>query len=299
MDNIFKIETVSEYNDRSGQETMHPLVSIIDFSKSPLAKTQRIQFGVYAIYIKKDKMGDLRYGGTYYDYKEGTMMFIAPGQVVTIENKEEYYQPSGHALVFHPDLLRGTGLGSHIQEYTFFSYDAHEALHLSEGERKVVFDCLSKIERELHHAIDKHSKALIVNNIELLLNYCIRFYDRQFITRENINKGILEKFEHLLDGYFSSGHPQTLGLPAVGYFADQLHLSANYFGDLIKKETGSSAQEHIQSKLIEVAKHKLFEREKSISQIAYELGFKYPQHFTRLFKQRVGHTPLEYMVQNS
>jgi AraC family transcriptional activator of pobA len=296
MDDIYKIETVSEYNDRSGQQTMHPLVSIIDFSKSPLAKTQRIQFGVYAVYIKKDKMGDLRYGGTYYDYQEGTMMFIAPGQIITIENKEEYYQPSGHALVFHPDLLRGTALGSHIKEYTFFSYEAHEALHLSEGEKEVIFDCLLKIEKELNHAIDKHSKSLIVNNIELLLNYCIRFYDRQFITREHINKGILEKFEHLLDEYFISDNPQTIGLPAVGYFADQLYLSANYFGDLIKKETGTSAQEFIQSKLIEVAKQKIFARDKTMSQIAYELGFKYPQHFTRLFKQRVGHTPLEYVM---
>jgi AraC family transcriptional activator of pobA len=298
MEGLFKVETISQYNELSGQETKHPLVSVIDFSKAPLAKSQRIQFGFYAVFIKKNKMGDVRYGGTYYDYQEGTLMFMAPGQVISVENNGEHYQPSGYALVFHRDLLRGTALGSHVQDYTFFSYEAHEALHVSEGERKVIFECFSKIETELQHAIDKHSKALIVNNIELLLNYCIRFYDRQFITRENLNKGILEKFEHLLDEYFSSDRPQILGLPAVGYFADQLHLSANYFGDLIKKETGQPAQEHIQSKLIEVAKQKIFEHNKSMSQIAYELGFKYPQHFTRVFKQRVGHTPLEYMTLN-
>ena len=180
----------------------------------------------------------------------------------------------------------------------FFGYQSNEALHLSERERKIVLDCFSKIEYELEHAIDKHSKRLIVSNIEMLLNYCVRFYDRQFITRDNVHKGILERFENLLNEYFQSDKPQTIGLPSVAYCASELNLSANYFGDLVKKETGKTAQEYIQSKVIDVAKEKIFDQSKSVSQIAYELGFKYPQHFTRLFKQRVGQSPNEYRSLN-
>ena len=185
-----------------------------------------------------------------------------------------------------------------MQEYSFFGYQSNEALHLSERERKVVLDCFSKIEFELQQAIDKHSKKLIISNIELFLNYCTRFYDRQFITRDDLHKGILERFEHLLNNYYQSDKPQIIGLPSVAYCAGELNLSANYFGDLIKKETGRTAQEYIQSKLIDVAKEKIFDQTKSVSQVAYELGFKYPQHFTRLFKQRVGQSPHEYRMLN-
>ena len=187
-----------------------------------------------------------------------------------------------------------TSLGKSINEYSFFSYNTNEALHLSKKERKIVFDCFSKIQYELSQALDKHSKKLIASNIELFLNYCERFYDRQFITREHINKGILERFEELLNNYFSSEKPYSLGLPSVAYCADELHLSANYFGDLIKKETGKTAQDYVQDKIIDIAKGKIFNASKSISEIAYELGFKYPQHFSRLFKNRVGYTPNEY-----
>jgi AraC-like DNA-binding protein len=185
-----------------------------------------------------------------------------------------------------------------MQDYTFFSYQSNEALHLSERERKIVLDCFSKIEYELEHAIDKHSRRLIVSNIEMLLNYCIRFYDRQFITRENVHKGTLERFEQLLTNYYQSDKPQTMGLPSVAYCASELNLSASYFGDLIKKETGKTAQEYIQAKVIDVAKEKVFDQSKSISEIACALGFKYPQHFTRLFKQKVGQSPNEYRMQN-
>ena len=161
-----------------------------------------------------------------------------------------------------------------------------------------MLDCFSKIEYELEHSIDSHSKKLIVSNIELFLNYCTRFYDRQFITRDNVHKGVLEKFEVLINEYFQSGKPQSIGLPSVAWFADELHLSAGYFGDLVKKETGRTAQEYIQSKVIDVAKEKIFDQSKSVSEIAYELGFKYPQHFSRLFKKRVGHSPNEYRMLN-
>lgn len=213
-----------------------------------------------------------------------------------MENSVETYQPKGTALIFHPDLIFGTPLGRHIQDYTFFGYQSNEALHLSERERKIILDCLSKIEYELEPTIDKHSKRLVVSNIELFLNYCVRFYDRQFITRDNVHKGILERFEDLLNAYYQSDKPQTISLPSVAHCAGELNLSSNYFGDLVKKETGKTAQEYIQSKVMDVAKEKMFDHSKSVSQVAYELGFKYPQHFTRLFKQREGTSPNEYRM---
>jgi len=303
MERIFRFDTVTDYNALNNHETLHPLVSVIDFSKAnPRSwdgeKSIRINYGLYCIFFKDVKGCDLRYGQNFYDYQEGTLVFVAPGQMMVIETDGQVYQPKGYALVFHPDMIRGTSLGRIIHEYNFFSYNANEALHLSERERQIVLDCFSKINFELQQNIDKHSKKLISSNIELFLNYCDRFYDRQFITRDNVNKGILEKFEELLNGYFSSDKPQKIGLPSVAYLADELHLSANYFGDLIKKETGKSAKEYIQDKIIDVAKNKTFDAGKSINEIAYELGFKYPQHFTRLFKSRVGLSPNEYRSLN-
>jgi AraC family transcriptional regulator, transcriptional activator of pobA len=298
MNNIRRFETISDYNEFNNTETLHPLVSVIDMSKANPRQASNMYFGFYTIFLKDIKCGDLRYGKNTYDYQEGTLVFIAPGQVVSVDNTGETYQPKGYALVFHPDLIHGTPLGKHIQDYTFFSYQSNEALHLSDRERKIVLDCFSKIEYELEHAIDKHSKGLIVSNIELFLNYCVRFYDRQFITRENVLKGILERFESLLNEYFQTEKPQTIGLPSVASCATELNLSPNYFGDLIKKETGKTAQEYIQAKVIDVAKERIFDQSKSVSEIAYELGFKYPQHFTRLFKQRVGQSPNEYRMLN-
>ena len=303
MEKVVKFDTVAEYNALVDQETLHPLVTVIDFSKSkpwtwPGGKSIKVNYGLYCIFLKEIKCGDLKYGCNYYDYQEGSLVFISPGQIVEVEYLGENFQPKGYALMFHPDLIHGTSLGKHIHDYSFFGYESNEALHLSERERKVFLDCLSKIRHELEHVIDKHSKRLIVSNIEMLLNYCVRFYDRQFITRDNVHKGILEKFETLLNQYFATGKPQMIGLPSVAYCASELNLSANYFGDLIKKETGKTAQEYIQSKVIDVAKEKIFDLSKSVSEIAYELGFKYPQHFIRLFKQRVGQSPNEYRLLN-
>lgn len=303
MTNVHEFNTISEYNDFNDHETLHPLVSVLDLSKAKPrswggAIRVRIHYGMYAVFLKEIKCGDLRYGCHYYDYQEGTLVFVAPGQMLEVETTGEVYQPMGHVLIFHPDLIHGTALGRHINEYSFFGYQSHEALHLSERERQIVMDCLGKIAYELGQSIDKHSKRLIVSNIQLFLDYCLRFYDRQFITREKVNKGILEKFEELLNGYFVSDKPQTLGLPTVAYCAAELNLSPNYFGDLVKKESGKTAQDYIQAKLIDVAKEKVFDLSKSVSQIAGELGFKYPQHFTRLFKQKVGQTPNEYRMMN-
>jgi len=298
MEALRRFNTINEYNAFNNNTTRHPLVSVIDFSKADPRRGSRMYFGFYTIILKDVKCGDLVYGRNTYDYQEGTLVFIGPGQVAGVNSNGEPFQPKGYGLVFHPDFIHDTSLGRHIQEYTFFGYQSNEALHLSETERNIVLDCFSKIDYELDHAIDKHSKKLIVTNIELFLGYCVRFYDRQFITRDNIHLGVLERFENLLTDYFQSDKPQTIGLPSVSFCAYELNLSPNYFGDLIKKETGRTAQEYIQSKLMDVAKEKIFDRDKSVSEVAYELGFKYPQHFSRLFKQRVGQTPQEYRMLN-
>ena len=299
MEGICKFNTIDEYNKIMGVETLHPLVTIIDFSKTSHNGDypEGHSFGYYSVFLKDVKCGDMKYGRNYYDYQEGTLVFLAPDQVVKIENRLPH-QPKGWALMFHPDLIRGTSLGRMMKDYTFFSYDVFEALHLSEQERQVVLECFGNIASELNHSIDKHSQRLIVSNIELFLNYCVRFYDRQFIIRKHVNSDILSRFEELLTNYFNSELPQKKGLPTVKYCADNLHLSANYLGDLLKKETGKSAQEHIQLRLIEAAKEKMFEKDKSVSQIAYELGFEYPQYFSRLFKKRVGMSPNEYRTMN-
>jgi len=296
----YSVDSISQYNADNNHSTLHPLVSVIDFSKAAPrswgSEIQRIKFhyGLYCVYLKDVKCGDIVYGRHTYDYQAGTLVFFAPGQVSEFEIPAQAYQPKGYGLMFHPDLVHGTSLGKALATYHFFSYQSNEALHISDAERQVVLDCFSKIAFELSQSIDKHSKKLITANIELFLSYCERFYDRQFISREHVNKGVLARFEEQLNAYFLSDKPSTLGLPSVAYFAEQLHLSPNYFGDLIKRETGQSVKEMIQNKLIDVAKDRVFDGDKTVNQIAYELGFKYPQHFTRLFKQRVGNTPLAY-----
>lgn len=274
--------------------TLHPLVSVLDFAKAKPRQGYHMSFDIFTIILKEVKCGDLAYGKNTYDYQEGTLVFVGPGQVVDVSNKTDIYQPTDRGLTFHPDLIRGTPLAKQIDEYGFFSYNLSEALHLSPDEQQTILDLMSKIENELKRPVDKHSKKLIASNIGLFLDYCERFYDRQFITREHVNNGILARFETLMNGYFNSEKPYSLGLPSVAYFAGQLHLSANYFGDVVKKETGKSAQEYIQNKLIDIAKDKIFDSEKSVKEIAFDLGFKYPQHFNRLFKKKVGLTPGEF-----
>lgn len=298
MDDMRRFNTISEYNAFNKNETKHPLISVVDLSKADPRQGSRMYFGFYIAFLKDVKCGDLVYGRDTYDYQEGTLVFMAPGQVAGVNSNGEIYQPKGYALAFHPDLIHGTSLGRRIQEYSFFGYQSNEALHLSGRERGIVLDCFSKIDYELERGVDKHSKRLIVSNIELFLDYSVRFYERQFITRDHVYQGVLEKFENLLNDYFASDRPQDVGLPSVAYCAEQLHLSPNYFGDLIKKDTGKTAQEYIQVKLIDVAKEKIFDGNKTINQVAYELGFKYPQHFVRVFKKRVGHTPNEYRSLN-
>ena len=298
MGEVIKIESVAQFNRDRGQKTLHPLASVLDHAFSSPVQEGRYLSELYIIFLKDLKCGELKYGRAHYDYEEGTLLFIAPGQVFGLEENGAMIQPTGWTLVFHPDLIRGTHLGKHISQYSFFSYDVNEALHVSDAERMIVLECFNKIRYELSQAIDKHSRTLIVSNIELFLNYCVRFYDRQFVTREHLHKDALAEFESLLNDYFQSDKPQTLGLPSVGYCAEQLHLSPKYFGDVVKKETGKTAQEYIQLKLIDFAKERIFDTTKSISEVAYELGFKYPAHFTRMFKQHVGYSPTAYRMLN-
>jgi AraC-like DNA-binding protein len=294
MEQVERIATVNEYNKYAGVDTLHPLVNVINFDDvAPITHFRR-RIGIYAVFLKDIKCGDMVYGCQPYDYENGTLVFVAPGQVYGIDSKGVSIKPSGYGLVFHPDLIAGTHLARTIKDYSFFSYEVNEALHLSKKERKTIVDCLKKIQEEIEQNIDKHSKTLIVSNIELFLNYCQRFYDRQFITRSTVNKDILSRFENLLNDYFRADKGIDLGLPTVAYCAEELHLFPNYFGDLIKKETGSTALDYIQSRLIDEAKTRIFDHSKTINNVATELGFKYQQHFTRLFKQKVGQTPNEF-----
>ena len=296
MEEVIKLNSVDQYNQMYGLETLHPLVTVVDLSKATLFPTHfTLNYGLYALFLKQTKCGDLRYGRQMYDYQEGTVTSFAPGQVEEVKVTDGI-RPKSHGILFYPDLIRGTSLGQEIKQYSFFSYASNEALHLSDEEKKIFQDCLDKVQLELSRPIDKHSKRLISRNIELLLDYCMRFYERQFVTRSKVNKDVLVKFEELLDLYFQSEQSQTEGLPTVKYFADKVNLSSNYFGDLVKKETGKTAQEYIQGKIINVAKEKILASEKTVSEIAYELGFQYPQHFTRIFKKNVGCTPTEYRI---
>ncbi len=291
---IIQLNSVDQYNQLFGLETLHPLVGVVNLAEAtryPLRFT--INYGIYALFLKDIKCGDIRYGRQKYDYEEGTIVSFAPGQVAETEIVQGT-KLKAKGILFHPDLIKGTSLGQEIKSYSFFSYSSNEALHLSEEEKEIILDCLDKIKLELTHPIDKLSKRLIARNIQLLLDYCMRFYNRQFVTRAESNHDTLSRFESLLDNYFQSGKPQSEGLPTVKYFADRVFLSPNYFGDLIKKETGKTAQEYIQNKLIGVAKELIAGTDKSVSEIAYELGFQYSQHFNRIFKKNVGYTPGEY-----
>lgn len=287
-------DSVKKYSETFKNKTLHPLINFVDLNLSDPIPRTKFRLDFYAIVVKDTNCGDLRYGNQYYDYSDGTVVFFGPGQVITNEPEGENHQPYGNALIFHTDLLKGSSLGKHIQEYSFFSYQSFEALHLSDKEKETVKIFFDNISAEIQQNIDIHSKKLIVANLELLLKYCNRFYDRQFITREHVNHGIIEQFEEKLNAYFLNEHLKTEGIPSVAFFAEQLSLSSNYFGDLIKKETGKTALEYIQIKLIDTAKERIFDTSKSISEISFELGFKYPQHFTRFFKQKVGLSPMEF-----
>ena len=302
MKEIYHIETISELNKLLNQGTpKHPLVSIIDFSKVKSYGKHDIKAttGFYSILLKNNQCAKLKYGREYFDFQEGTLVCLPPTRVASIEDANDQQNGTvGWGLFFHPDLIRRTSLSSRIKDYNFFSYGLKEALHVSDKEKKTLNECLEKIENELSQNIDNHSQTLIVSNIELLLNYCLRYYDRQFITRKNSNQDILVKFDNVLTAYFNSENLKSKGIPTVKYCAEQLFLSANYLSDLLKKETGKNAQEHIHIYMIEKAKNSLVNTNATVGEIAYQLGFEYPQYFSKLFKSKTGITPAEYRSLN-
>ena len=292
MEEVF-INTIQDFNDYQGVETLHPLVSVVHVENTEHIKECVMHYGLYAIYLKENKGCKLSYGRTPYDFDEMTVTSFAPGQVVNVEPNPDVPFAKFTALVFHPDLLNRTALGRQISRYEFFGYSSTEALHLSAQEVEVFRGVLTMIEQELHRAIDKHTRELIVSNIELLLNYCLRFYDRQFITREEINHSVVKKFIELLDDYISTKALHD-GLPTVAYFADKCCLSNGYFGNLVRVETGRTAKDIISDHVLAYAKQLLNDEALTITIISSRLGFEYPQHFVRFFKSHTGKTPSAY-----
>ena len=292
MEEIF-INTIQDFNDYQGVETRHPLVSVVHVENTEHIKECMMHYGLYAIYLKENKGCKLSYGRTPYDFDEMTVTSFAPGQVVKVEPNPDVPFAKFTALVFHPDLLNRTALGRQINRYEFFGYASTEALHLSAQEVEVFRGVLAMIEQELHRAIDKHTRELIVSNIELLLNYCLRFYDRQFITREEINHSVVKKFIEMLDDYISTKALHD-GLPTVAYFADKCCLSNDYFGNLVRVETGRTAKDIISDHVLAYAKQLLNDEALTITMISNRLGFEYPQHFVRFFKSHTGKTPSAY-----
>lgn len=289
----FHFNTVQEFNDYYELETLHPLVSVVRFNKPAKVEEAMYHYGLYALFLKENKGCKLSYGRTEYDFDEMTVTSFAPGQVIHVEPNPEVIIPKWTAIVFHPDLLNRTSLGKNISRYEFFDYTSNEALHLSVAEIEIFRGVLSMIQQELNRSIDKHSKELIVNNIELLLNYCLRFYDRQFITREEINHSVVKKFTALLDQYIAN-QAQQEGFPSVAYFADKCCYSPKYFGELVKTETGRTAKDFIGDRMLIAAKQLLNDESLSIKAISQQLGFEYPQHFVRFFKTKTGQTPSDY-----
>ena len=294
MEEVF-INTIQDFNDYQGVETLHPLVSVVHVENTEHIRECVMHYGVYAIYLKENKGCKLSYGRTPYDFDEMTVTSFAPGQVVNVEPNPDVPFAKFTALVFHPDLLNRTALGTQMSRYEFFGYSSTEALHLSAQEVEVFQGVIAMIEQELHRAIDKHTRELIVSNIELLLNYCLRFYDRQFITREEINHGVVIKFLTLLDEYMND-KAKYEGLPTVAYFADKCCLSNGYFGTLVKTETGRTAKDLINDRVLAKAKELLQSETITITEVSQRIGFEYPQHFVRFFKSLTGKTPSQWRV---
>ncbi len=295
---VFEADTIENFNRFFGFDTRHPLVAIVNFNSENNHKVHHImRYGFYALFLKKTTGCTINYGRTKYDFDGNTVISFAPGQTVEIERTDEGIIPEAIGLLFSPELLARTNLEKGINNYSFFSYSSNEALILSEEECATISRYMEEIQRELQHSIDKFSKLLIVSNIEILLNYCLRYYERQFITREEINISVISRFEKLLDAYLNNGQAEKYGIPTVKYFAEKVCLSPNYFGDLVKAETGKTAQEYIQLKMISKAKQLLLSPELTTKSISAQLGFQYPQHFLRFFKKQIGVTPREFRLQ--
>ncbi len=298
MKEIINLQSIADlYNLFDLGHSQHPLVAVLDFSKvsEQVEQNSKITTDFYSIMFKNYCKNNIKYGRKTIDFQDGNLICIAPNQVIEIDNEiEPIENMMGWGLFFHPDLIRATSLNDKIKDYSFFTYEVSEALHLSDKEKNILYECVQKIQTELQQNIDVHSQNIIVSSIELLLNYCSRFYGRQMITRSQTNKRIVAQIEIILNKYFTETKIKEQGLPTVKYLADRVNLSPSYLSDLLKKETGKNAQEHIHFYLIEEAKGYLVNTDKNINEIAYNLGFEYPQYFNKLFKQKTGQTPMEY-----
>lgn len=297
---IQHLETVTDYCNFFGVVVQHPLVTVADFKEYGTYPAGRMQSNLYCIMYKELDCGEMKYGRSKYDYQAGTLLFFSPGQVIGLNGRtEDTPKSKGLVLLIHPDLMYGTPLARLIGGYSFFSYASNEALHMSDKEKNIILTCFSEIKAELETCIDKHTKKIVCSRIETLLDHCERFYERQFVTREVYNHNLIGRLDTYLHDYFHKGMQCDNGIPTVQSCANEMCLSANYFSDLIKRETGKTAQEYIQSHVIELAKILLAENDKNITAIAYELGFKYPHHLTRVFKKITGITPQEYRAMST
>ncbi|KAA3662866.1 MAG: AraC family transcriptional regulator [Chloroflexi bacterium] len=299
MGKLIKIESISQIHQMIGYaKPKHPLITFIESPKIPRSNKpvidQPVISSLYSISLKNGHECKINYGRQPYDFQEGSLMFIAPGQIITPISESKNTDTAGWSLLFHPDLIRKGSLANKMKAYTFFSYDSHEALHVSEQERKTVSSIVKTIKKEYSQNLDIYSHELIISNLELLLNYCKRYYGRQFITRTNVNKDLIIKVEDFLQSYFDSHQLENQGLPNVKQCAEAMGYSPNYLSDLLKKETGKNTQEHIHFYLIEKAKTMLLGSEEPVYKIAQALGFEYQQHFSKLFKNKTGMSPVEY-----
>lgn len=292
---IKQLNLISDYGEMVGAETLHPLVNVVDFSKLPPLHNiaGKRMLGYYAVYLKGPKYSELDYGRSMYHYEEGALVFFAPGQVIGTKDDGEFHQMKTRVLMFHPDLLKNSYLANLISRYSFFSYNVNEALFPTEDERKAIITFFDRIEYELRH-FDSYSLPIVIDYIKLILDCCVRFYNRQFATEHVQNRDILACFEQLVDEYFNSGIPFQKGVPTVSYCADKLHLSTNYFNDLIRQSTGLSALKLMHRRMLDIAKMKLSVSSKRMGEIAGELGFQQPQNFSNWFKKMEGCTPQQY-----
>lgn len=293
MSDEIKFDSVESLNRYYGFEHINPMVSVGHYCGHHEPGTVTINYGIYAIFIKETRGCSLNYGLTQYDFDEMSVVSMAPGQRVTSTVKPGMELPRWTVLAFHPDIASRTPLAKKLSQYGFFAYNSNEALHPSHEEIELLTTILGLIEREMHHSIDRHTRTLIASHIEVFLDYCLRFYERQFYTREIINNGVVEKFHELLDDYMKKELSRQ-GTPTVAYFADKLNLSAGYFGELVKTSTGMNAKDIIAERMAMKSRELLNDMTLSVTQVADMLGFEYPQHFIRFFKRRTGKTPKEY-----
>ena len=294
MTKILKVNKTSDYSGYHGVTDRHPLITVIDFSEISPIRHSLNRYGVYGVFVQEDNDLDLTYGCGRYDYRDGSLICVAPGQIGGKEDNGERSSIGGWALLFHPDLIHGTQLEKEIRHYSFFDYSVNEALHMNETEHDIVVTIFKRIKSEIDNPHDDFQNDILVGYISLLLKYCQRFYNRQFVTRKLSNHDILSRFDSFLHGYFASNIQSKNGLPTVNICAEHLCMSANYFSDLIKKMTGESPGRHIRQFIIRQIKNELASG-LTVAEVAYKLGFEYPAHLSRLFKKETGMTPTDYI----